>query len=106
MIDNGIIVHNTLNTKHGASGRSKTVTTAGVPRIEELLHYSKDIKTPQMKVYFNDDIAGNKNKVNKIASYLKFFVFVSLKDDLLVLLLNLSCFLKGLFFILKCIITC
>jgi len=79
MIDNGIIVHNTLNTKHSAGSASKS--TGGVPRIEELLHYSKDIKTPQMKLYFNDDIAGNKNKVNKIASYLKFLTIRELIDS-------------------------
>jgi DNA-directed RNA polymerase beta' subunit len=79
MIDNGIIIHNTLNTKHSAGSASKS--TGGVPRIEELLHYSKDIKTPQMKVYFNDDIAGNKNKVNKIASYLKFLTIRELIDS-------------------------
>ena len=72
MIDNGIIVHNTLNTKHSSGAATKSTTTRGVPRMEELLHYSKDIKTPQMKLYFNDDIAGNKSKVNKIASFLKF----------------------------------
>ncbi len=79
MLDNGVIVHNTLNTKHSAGSASKS--TGGVPRIEELLHYSKDIKTPQMKLYFNDDIAGNKNKVNKIASYLKFLTIRELIDS-------------------------
>jgi DNA-directed RNA polymerase subunit A" len=34
MIDNGIIVHNTLNTKHSAGVASKSNVTGGVPRIE------------------------------------------------------------------------
>jgi DNA-directed RNA polymerase beta' subunit len=81
MIDNGIIVHNTLNTKHSAGVASKSGTTGGVPRIEELLHYSKDIKTPQMIIYFNNDIANIKQKCNKITSYLKFLTIKELIDS-------------------------
>ena len=81
MTDYGIIVHNTLNTKHSAGVASKSNVTGGVPRIEELLHYSKDIKTPQMKIYFNNDIANIKQKVNKISSYLKFLTIKELIDS-------------------------
>jgi DNA-directed RNA polymerase beta' subunit len=70
MTDTGIIVHNTLNTKHSAGVASKSTTNMGVSRIEELLHYSKDIKTPQMTVYFDDKISADRSEVNKIASYL------------------------------------
>jgi len=72
MTDTGIIIHNTLNTKHSAGVASKTTTTAGVPRIEELLHYSKDIKTPQMTIYFDPKISGDRSEVNKISSYLTY----------------------------------
>jgi DNA-directed RNA polymerase beta' subunit len=71
----------TLNTKHSAGVASKSNVTGGVPRIEELLHYSKDIKTPQMKIYFNNDIANVKQKVNKISSYLKFLTIKELIDS-------------------------
>jgi DNA-directed RNA polymerase beta' subunit len=60
----------TLNTKHSAGVAAKSSTNMGVSRIDELLHYSKDIKTPQMVVYFNDDISDDRTKVNKISSYL------------------------------------
>jgi DNA-directed RNA polymerase beta' subunit len=70
MIDSGIIIHNTLNTKHSAGVASKSLTTGGVPRIEELLHYSRDIKTPQMTIYFDKEISNDRPKVNKISSYL------------------------------------
>ena len=61
----------TLNTKHSAGVASKnTNTIGGVQRIEELLHYSKNIKTPQMTVYFDKDILNDRSKVNKISSYL------------------------------------
>ena len=61
----------TLNTKHSAGVASKnTNTTGGVQRIEELLHYSRDIKTPQMTIYFDKEISIDRSKVNKISSYL------------------------------------
>lgn len=61
----------TLNSKHSAGVASKsTNTTGGIKRIEELLHYSKDIKTPQMTIYFDKEISNNRSKVNKILSYL------------------------------------
>ena len=41
MVDNGIIVHNTLNTKHSAG--SKSAANMGIDRILELLHYSKNL---------------------------------------------------------------
>ena len=72
MTDYGIIVHNTLNTKHSAGVASKSTTNMGVPRIEEILHYSKDIKTPQMILYFDSNISTDRSKVNKVSSYLTY----------------------------------
>ena len=71
MVDNGIIVHNTLNTKHFAGSATKSSANMGVNRIQELLHYSKNIKTPQMIIYFNEPYNTDRIKLNKIASYLK-----------------------------------
>jgi hypothetical protein len=67
MIDNGILVHNTLNTKHhaGKTGNS------GVSRIKEIMSYSKNIKTPQMTIYFDDKYSTNKSDTNLITSYFK-----------------------------------
>jgi DNA-directed RNA polymerase beta' subunit len=70
MTDTGIIVHNTLNTKHSAGLTSKIKTNMGVPRIQEILHYSKNIKTPEMTIYLNENICNDRSKVNKISSYL------------------------------------
>jgi DNA-directed RNA polymerase beta' subunit len=72
MTDYGVIVHNTLNTKHSSGVASKRQAISGVPRIEELLHYSKNIKTPEMIVYFNDNISNNKPDINKVVSYFKY----------------------------------
>ena len=81
MVNNGVIVHNTLNTKHSAGVASKSTTNMGVPRIEELLHYSRDIKTPQMLIYFDDNISDDKSKVNKISSYLTHLTIKELIDS-------------------------
>jgi len=77
MTDSGIIVHNTLNTKHKAGVASNSSVNMGVPRIEELLHNSKDIKTPQMVLYFDEELQTEKSKVNKILSYL---TYLSIKE--------------------------
>lgn len=71
MINNGILVHNTLNTKHFAGVAGKGSANSGVPRIKEIMSYSKNIKTPQTIVYFNDIYNTNKSDTNMIASYFK-----------------------------------
>jgi DNA-directed RNA polymerase II subunit RPB1 len=70
-----------LNTKHFAGVASKSNTVSGVPRINELLSFSKYIKTPQMLVYFNDDIRSERNAVNRIASYFKYLSIGQLIDS-------------------------
>ena len=62
----------TLNTKHFAGASKKSTTTSGVPRIQELLHYSKNIKTPQMIIYFKDPYSTNETALNKIVSNFKY----------------------------------
>ena len=59
----------TLNTKHFAGVAGKSSANMGVNRIQELLHYSKNIKTPQMAIYFKDPWAKDRNALNKVASY-------------------------------------
>ena len=77
MIDNGIIVHNTLNTKHFAGRADKSSANMGVSRIQELLHFSKNIKTPMMTIYFKEPYNTNSILLKKISSSLK---FLSIKD--------------------------
>jgi DNA-directed RNA polymerase II subunit RPB1 len=70
-----------LNTKHFAGVASKSGAASGVPRLIELLSFSKDIKTPQIIVYFDDSIRSDKNAVNKIASYFKYLSIGQLIDS-------------------------
>jgi DNA-directed RNA polymerase beta' subunit len=71
MVDTGIIVHNTLNTKHFAGVAKGGSANMGVSRILELIHFSKNIKTPQMQIYFNEPYATDRNALNKVVSYFK-----------------------------------
>jgi DNA-directed RNA polymerase beta' subunit len=61
----------TLNTKHSAGVAGKGSANMGVNRIQELLHYSKNIKTPQMSIYFDKSIHKDRAAINKISSYFK-----------------------------------
>ena len=71
----------TLNTKHSAGVASKSSANMGVPRIKEILSYSKKIKTPQTKIYFQDKYNKNKKDINKIASYFKHLTIEELIDS-------------------------
>ena len=51
----------TLNTFHFAGVSSKSNVTRGVPRLKELLHLSKTLKSPSLSVYLNDEISQNKS---------------------------------------------
>ena len=41
----------TLNTKHSAGVAGKSSANMGVPRIKEIMNYSRSIKSPQMTIY-------------------------------------------------------
>ncbi len=71
MVDSGVIVHNTLNTKHFAGVAKGGSANMGVARIQELLHFSKNIKTPQMMIYFKDSYSNDRSALNKVVSYFK-----------------------------------
>jgi len=65
-IDNGIIVHNTLNTFHFAGVASKSNVTRGVPRIEEILSLSSSIKNPSLTIYLKPEDETDKERANII----------------------------------------
>jgi DNA-directed RNA polymerase II subunit RPB1 len=47
-------------------------TTSGVPRIKELLSFSKNIKTPKMFIFLTEEYMSNGEMANRLASYVKF----------------------------------
>jgi hypothetical protein len=66
MTDYGVIVHNTLNTFHFAGVASKSNVTRGVPRIEEILSLSSEIKNPSLSIYLKKDDETQKDKARSI----------------------------------------
>jgi DNA-directed RNA polymerase II subunit RPB1 len=56
----------TLNTFHFAGVASKSNVTRGVPRIEEILSLSSDIKNPSLSVYLKADDETHKDKARSI----------------------------------------
>lgn len=66
MLENGVIVHNTLNTFHFAGVASKSNVTRGVPRIEEILSLTSAIKNPSLTVYLKEEDQTDKDKANTI----------------------------------------
>ena len=61
----------TLNTFHFAGVSSKSNVTRGVPRLKELLHLSKTLKSPSLSIYLNNDISHNKDLAKNVLSSLE-----------------------------------
>ena len=61
----------TLNTFHFAGVSSKSNVTRGVPRLKELLHLSKSLKSPSLTIYLNEDISQDKTKSQVILNQLE-----------------------------------
>ena len=62
----------TLNTFHSAGISSKSNVTRGIARLRELLHLTKNLKTPSVEIYFNGEDSKDLNKRNFIKNELEF----------------------------------
>lgn len=67
----------TLNTFHLAGVAEKSNVTRGVPRLKELLHISKNPKSPGLTIYLKSEYAYNKDKAKEILDNIE---LISLKD--------------------------
>ena len=56
MVNDGVLVHNTLDSFHSSGTAAAVKATSGVPRLKELLSVSKNIKTPSLIIYLKEDI--------------------------------------------------
>tara|TARA_B110000483_G_scaffold144911_1_gene172943 strand:+ start:330 stop:6242 length:5913 start_codon:yes stop_codon:yes gene_type:complete len=77
MEDNGVIVHNTLNTFHFAGVASKSNATRGVPRVEEILSISANPKKPSVTIHLNENERENIEKAQGLKYSLE---YTSLRD--------------------------
>lgn len=55
----------TLNTFH-MSGTSKANATRGVPRLKEIIHLSKNLKSPSLTIYLDDEHKRDQEKAEKV----------------------------------------
>jgi DNA-directed RNA polymerase II subunit RPB1 len=82
MVNDGILVHNTLKAFHFSGIAAMGTTNLGVPRIKELLNNSKNIKTPKMFIYLKDNVMRDKTIANTIANHLKYTKIVDLQTEI------------------------
>lgn len=61
----------TLNTFHFAGISAKNVTL-GVPRFKEIINVNKNIKTPSLKIFLEEDYRTKQNKVSKLGMLIEY----------------------------------
>ena len=71
MVDDCILVHNTLNTFHLAGVAAKSNVTRGVPRLKELLKVTQNPKAISLTVYLKPEFRGSKDKARQVAQDLE-----------------------------------
>lgn len=69
-----------LNSFHQSGVARMTATTQGVPRMREIFGVTKNLRTPQMIIYMNENVRKKKDVVHKIASNLKYTVFSEVRE--------------------------
>lgn len=67
----GLIVHNTLNTFHYSGVASKSNVNSGVPRIRELISVTKNPATPSLTVYLKNEYKSNSEHAKKVLNILE-----------------------------------
>lgn len=61
----------TLNSFHGAGISDASKSVRGVPRLNELLSVTKNIKTPVMRIYLDEKVRSDKDKCIKIMNNIR-----------------------------------
>lgn len=72
----------TLNAFHHSGIATMTHSTMGVPRINELISYTKKPKTPQMFIYLDNKVRKSREIAHKIGSYLEKTIFGNIRGNL------------------------
>ena len=71
MVDDAILVHNTLNTFHLAGVASKSNVTRGVPRLKELLKVTQNPKAVSLTIHLKPEYRNSKEKAREVAQDLE-----------------------------------
>ena len=71
----------TLNTFHFAGVSAKSNVTRGIPRLKELIHVSKNIKSPSAIVHLKDEYAYDRNKSTYVKNNLEYTLLKDLVDN-------------------------
>jgi DNA-directed RNA polymerase beta' subunit len=80
MVDNNILVHNTLNTFHQAGVASKSAVTRGVPRLRELLKVTQNPKATSLTIYLKPEYRNSKEKAREVVQDLELTVLRNITD--------------------------
>jgi DNA-directed RNA polymerase II subunit RPB1 len=70
----------TLNTFHFAGVSAKSNVTRGIPRLTELLHVSKNIKSPSTTISIYSEYSSDNNKLSYVKNKLE---YITMKDILI-----------------------
>ena len=62
----------TLNTFHYAGVSAKSNVTRGIPRLRELLHITKNLKSPSVQIYLKSEYKEKQDKCNYIKNQLEY----------------------------------
>ena len=71
----------TLNTFHFAGVASKSNVTRGVPRIEEILSLSKDIKNPCITIFLKEEEQTNKKRAQELKNDIEHTKLVDITES-------------------------
>jgi len=72
MVDDNVLVHNTLNTFHLAGVAAKSNMTRGVPRLKELLKATKNPKAVELTIPLRPDLRDKKEEARRVAQDIEF----------------------------------
>jgi hypothetical protein len=78
MVDDCIMVHNTLNTFHLAGVASKSAVTRGIPRLKELLKATRNPKASSLTIFLRQELRKSKEAARRVAQELEFTLLVDL----------------------------
>jgi DNA-directed RNA polymerase beta' subunit len=80
MVNEGILVHNTLNTFHQAG--TGVVGMRGIPRFKEIISYTKKMQTPSMMIKLTPEVRSNQVIAHKIEASLRHTIFGNIIDKM------------------------